>query len=68
MFDLVLDVEGPGDPLIRANGLCNGEKFTLLGVGLGVGGIFILVNSSMVSSRVLDGMCKTRFCRLLCEP
>lgn len=67
MFDLGLDDEGPGDPLVLAKlGLQSGEKFTLLGVGLGVGGIFIL-KSSMVSSRVLEGISNTRFFRLRCE-
>lgn len=63
--DLVLDDEGPGDTLILfKQGLGNGEKFTLLGVGLGVGGMFILTKSSLASSRVLEGICKARFCRL----
>lgn len=65
MVDLVFDDEGPGDALILAKlGLGNGEKFTLLGVGLGVGGMFILTKFSLASSRVLEGICKTRFCRL----
>lgn len=65
MVDLVFDDEGPGEPLILAKlGLGNGEKFTLLGVGLGVGGMFILTKSSLASSAVLEGICKTRFCLL----
>lgn len=65
MVDLVFDDEGPGDPLILfKQGLGNGEKFTLLGVGLGVGGMFILTKSSLASSRVLEGICKARFSRL----
>lgn len=46
MDDLPLDEEGPGDPLVLASvepGVR--EKFTFLGVGLGVGGIFIPTNS-----------------------
>lgn len=65
MVDLAFDDEGPGNPLILAKlGLGNGEKFTLLGVRLGVGGMFILTKSSLASSRLLEGICKMRFCRL----
>lgn len=65
MVDLVFDDEGPREPLILATmGLGNGEKFTLLEVGLGVGGMFMLTKSSLASSRVLGGICNTRFCRL----
>lgn len=43
MVNLVFDDEGPGDQLTFTNlGLGNGEKITLLGVQLGVWGMFIL--------------------------
>jgi hypothetical protein len=43
MVNLVFDDEGPGDQLTFTNlGLGSGEKFTLLGVQLGVWGMFIL--------------------------
>lgn len=43
MVNLVFDDEGPGDQLTFVKlGLGNGEKFTLLGVRLGVWGMFIL--------------------------
>lgn len=65
MVDLVFEDEGPGDPLILFKlGLGNGEKFTLFGVELGVGGMSILTKSSSGSSTVLVGICKVRFCRL----
>lgn len=68
MFDLVFDEDGPGDLLILTKlGLGNGEKFTLLGVGLGVLGMFILTYSSPASSISLEGTCKTRFCLLQSE-
>lgn len=44
--DLPLDEEGPEDPVILASdGLGVKKKFTLLGVKLGVGGIFIATDS-----------------------
>lgn len=55
--DLPLAEEGPGDPLTLASmepGVK--RKFTFLGVGLGVGGIFIATKSSAQSSDVLEGI------------
>lgn len=64
MFALVFDEEGPGDLLILAKpGLGTGEKFTLFGVV----GMFILTNSSPISSISLEGISKIRFCRLRSE-
>lgn len=42
------------------------EKFTLLGVGLGVGGILITTESSGERPVVLEGICKDRFFLLHC--
>ena len=46
MDDLPLVAEGPGEPVALVSlGLGVRKKFTFLGVGLGVGGIFILTES-----------------------
>lgn len=62
--DLALDKEGPGEPLVLASAGFK-LKFTLLGVGvgLGVGGILIMTDSCEESSSVLEGISKKRFLR-----
>lgn len=56
MDDLPLE-NGLGESLnLYKIGLCLGEKFTLLGVRLGVGGIFILIKSSVEPSIVVVGI------------
>lgn len=62
MDDFPRDEEGPGDgdSLVRVS-LGVVWKFTLLGLGLGVGGMFIEMESSMVR----EGMSRTRLGRFL---
>lgn len=63
MDDLPLEEEGPGDPLVLPSvepGVS--KKFTFLGVGLGVGGIFIPTKSCEVASDSLQGISRKRFC------
>lgn len=69
--DLPLVEEGPGElfTLESEQGLEINWKFTLLGVGVGVGGIFIWTNSSQdTSSSLLVGISKNRFDFLQCLP
>lgn len=57
--DLPLDVDGPGEPLVLASAEeAVKRKLTLLGVGvgLGVGGIFIMTESCEESSAVREGI------------
>lgn len=42
------------------------EKLTLLGVGLGVGGILMTTDSSGERLAALEGICKERLLRLHC--
>lgn len=67
MEDFPLDEAGPGDafPLASEGVVGVRRKFTFLGVGVGVGGIFIWTNSWEATS-VLEGICKKRFCFLQC--
>lgn len=63
MADFPLDVEGPGDTSTMTwLGLGNGEKFTLLGVGIGEGGMFIVTDSSTDPLTVALGILRIRFC------
>ena len=66
---LLFDEEGPweGSFILYKLGLGRGEKFTLLGVGV-FGGMSMLRNSCLASSRVLVGISKLRFCLLPCCP
>lgn len=65
LFIVVLrfDGEGPEVPSTLAKlGLGMGEKLTLLGVRLGVGGISTTAISSLPNSEVLAGISRTRLC------
>lgn len=65
--DLPLDEEGPGEPLALASAeLGVKRKFTFLGVGLGVGGIFITTESPKESSTVFEGISRKRFLLQFC--
>lgn len=68
MDDLPRVEEGPGDPYgLESEGLGVSRKFTLLGVGVGVGGgILISMNSCRDTSSVLLGISKNRFDFLHC--
>lgn len=57
--DLVLGGAGPGEIEVK-------EKLTLLGVGLGVGGILMTTESSGERLVALEGICKERLLRLHC--
>lgn len=63
MVDFPLDDEGSGDPMTIAwLGLGNGEKFTLLGVWIGDGGMLIITESSADPSVDASGIFLIRLC------
>lgn len=69
MDDLALDDEGPGEPFFLASAEQGVKlKFTLLGVGvgLGVGGILTMTESCEETASVLEGISKKRFLRFQC--
>ena len=68
MDDLPFDVEDPGELFIGASTEREvTRKFTLLGVGVGLGviGILTATKSWEHSSGVLEGISRRRFCRFL---
>lgn len=63
---IVLRFDGEGAEVpstLPKLGLGMGEKLTLLGVRLDVGGISITAESSLPNSEVLVGISRTRLCR-----
>lgn len=69
MFDLIFDDEGSGGSFIWAKlGLGIGEKITLLGVELGIGGVWIVTKSNLASSRLFDCISKLSSRCLWCCP